>query len=307
MSRTLLSVALLLFVATLGIAQDDYGDRSGKLPRRGLKEPLHRISKARVENGTPAKSADALIRPDGEKANAHPLDPAIEMARRGLQRIHATVSDYSCTLVKQERIDGELLPAEYMYTEIRNRKVENGQVVTPLSVYMYFLKPEAMKGREVVYVEGANDGKLVAHEGSGLISKIGAVKLDPRGPIAMRGNRYPITDIGIEFLVSELIKRGERDRQRDECTVEFKPNVKINGRGCTLLEVVHPHPRPYLDFHLARVYIDDEINLPVRYEAYTWPKTAGGKPVLEECYTYLNLKLNVGLTDENFDPKRFRM
>jgi hypothetical protein len=193
-----------------------------------------------------------------------------------------------------------------MYTEIRNRKVVNGQLVTPFSVYMYFLKPESMKGREVIYVENANDGKLVAQEGSGVLRKLGAVKLDPRGAIAMRGNRYPITDIGVEFLVSELIKRGERDRARDECITEEKLNVTINGRQCRMLEVTHPHARPYFDFHIARIYIDEDLELPVRYEAYTWPTTPNGKPELQECYTYLNLKLNIGLTDDNFDPKRFR-
>jgi hypothetical protein len=73
-----------------------------------------------------------------------------------------------------------------------------------------------------------------------------------------------------------------------------------------MLEVVHPLPRPYFDFHIARIFIDEQLDLPVRYEAYTWPPAPGAKPELQECYTYLNLKLNIGLTDENFDPKRFK-
>jgi hypothetical protein len=52
---------------------------------------------------------------------------------------------------------------------------------------------------------------------------------------------------------------------------------------------------------LAQVFIDDELKLPVRYCAYLWPQTAGGEPELLEEYTYQNIKVNVGLTDADFD------
>ena len=35
----------------------------------------------------------------------------------------------------------------------------------PFSVYMKFLKPRAVAGREVIWVKGQNDNKLIAHEG----------------------------------------------------------------------------------------------------------------------------------------------
>ena len=41
--------------------------------------------------------------------------------------------------------------------------------------------------------------------------------------------------------------------------------------------------------------------MPIRYAAYGFPPKEGEElPVIEE-YTYLNLKLNVGLTDADFD------
>ena len=39
----------------------------------------------------------------------------------------------------------------------------------------------------------------------------------------------------------------------------------------------------------------------MRYEAYEWPRRPNGKPELIEEYTYLNLKLNNGFTDADFD------
>jgi len=209
-------------------------------------------------------------------------------------------------VVKQERINGELYPQEYMYAEVRNRKVEGAKTVQPFSVYLYFLKPEKVKGREVVFVEGQNDGCLVAHEAN-FLKIAGAVALRTDSAMAMRGNRYPITEIGLENLVAKLVEKAERDRQYGECTVQFKQGVKINNRGCTLLEVVHPIRRPHFEFNIARVYIDDELSLPVRYEAYTWPIKPDGQPELQECYTYLNLKVNIGLEDKNFVKERFRL
>ena len=108
---------------------------------------------------------------------------------------------------------------------------------TPFSVYLYFLKPDSMKGREVIFVRGQNDGKMIAHERrDSFMGKFGSVWLRPDGAIAMKGNRYPITEIGLETLVVRLIEKGTRDKQNgvpEECMVEFRKNAKINDRVCT--------------------------------------------------------------------------
>jgi hypothetical protein len=231
----------------------------------------------------------------------HPLDVALQMAREGLEKIHKDVADYECTLIKRERIGNELQDYEYMFARIRNRKVENGRVAVPLSVYLRFLKPDSVKGREVLWVEGKNNGKLLAHEGGRLGPLTPSVWLVPDAALAMRGNRYPITEVGIENLVTKLIEKGERDRKHDECEVNLFKDSKINGRPCTLLEVKHPHARPYFDFHIAQIYVDHELNVPIRYAAYSWPEKPEDKPPLLEEYTYLNMKINVGLTADDFD------
>ena len=79
----------------------------------------------------------------------------------------------------------------------------------------------------------------------------------------------------------------------------------INRRKATRIEVKHPQQLPHLDFHLARIYVDEEYGLPIRYEAYSWPKSADAKLTeneLIEEYTYVRLKFNVGLSDADFDP-----
>jgi len=222
----------------------------------------------------------------------HPLVPALRMAYSGMDNINKNIPDYTCLLVKRERIDGKLGEHQYMAVKIRNH---------PFSVYLNFLKPEEVAGREVIYVYGANKNELQAHEGKGLRARLGTFSFNPTSAMAMEGNRYPITQIGIANLTHRLIEVAEHDKKYGECDVQFRKGAKVNDRVCTIIEVTHPIPRRNFLFHKAIVYVDDQLNVPIRYEAYSWPKVPGGAPVLDEEYTYINLKTNVGLTDADFD------
>lgn len=233
----------------------------------------------------------------------HPLDPALQIARKSLVHIQSTIADYNAVVIKRERINGTLGDHEFMFAKVRNRKVENGSVRTPFSVYMNFLKPSTVKGREVIYVEGQNSNNIVAHEGGMKGRFLPTMNLDPNGMLAMQGQRYPITDFGIENLVLKLIEKGERDRQQGECEVKFLQGAKVDDNPCTVLVVTHPVARAHFDFHVAEIFIDDKLNIPVRYCAYSWPTQEGGEKELLEEYTYRNIKLNVGLSDSDFDPK----
>lgn len=277
--RKFLSLSALLgtsALATQALAQERPGT-----------EPVARIS----------KNVSAGPRID----RGHPLDPALKIAYSSLENSRKSIRDYTAIVIKREAIGGKLGEYEYMGVKIRNRKIEAGRIVTPLSVYMTFLKPAAVKGREVIYVENQNNGKLVAHEGGMKGRFLPTVDLDPTGMMAMRGQRYPITEMGMENLVVKLIEKGERDRQRGECDVQFLQGVKVGQRECTVLTVEHPVKRSYFDFHRAEIFIDNEYQIPVRYVAYDWPSVQGSKGQVMEEYTYQNVKLNVGLTDKDFD------
>ncbi len=242
--------------------------------------------------------------PQETAEKGHPLDPAIELAEQGLKRIDSEIRDYTATLVKRERIGDKVGEQQFIFTKIRHEQRRGGKVIVPFSVYLKFLKPKELKGREVIYVRGWNDNKLMAHEppGSATYFLVGRISLKPDGFLAMRGNRYPVTEIGIRNLVVRLLEVARQDRRYGECEVDFYKRAKINGRSCTKIEVRHPVRRKYFRFNVARIYIDDELQIPVRYEAYEWPEKPGGSPRLQEEYTYLNVKLNVGLTDRDFDP-----
>lgn len=232
----------------------------------------------------------------------HPLLPVLRMACDSYQRMDGEIEDYTCILTKRERVNGYLRSPEAMFVKVRHQQMENGRVVTPFSVYLRFLSPAKLKGREVLYVHGKNNGRLIVRNGGTRFAYITtAVATD--SPAALQDNRYPITEIGVKNLTRRLIENGEDELQYKDVSVQNLPGAKINNRPCSLIQVSHPERREGLPYQFARIFIDDELRLPVRYSAYDWPKEEGEEPQLIEEYTYMRIKANVGLTDWDFDHR----
>jgi hypothetical protein len=229
----------------------------------------------------------------------HPLVPVLQIARGLVQRMER-IEDYTCTLVKRERVGNKLRGYEWIYVKVRHERTRDGRVEVPFSVYCRFLGPDEVAGREVIYRRGSYDGKMIVRRG-GLRFAYVTVSIAPDGKLALEDNRYPITEIGIKNLIERLIEVGMEDLEHGECEVEYFSNVKIDDRTCTSVRVTHPVRRPYFRYHMAEIFVDDELGVPVRYAAYEWPEEEGGQPLLLEEYTYTNLQLNVGLNDRDFD------
>ena len=274
------------------------------------------------DEDVPPCSITSTITREQIDAAEHPLDPLIEMAYHAVDVIETNVQDYTATIVKRVRADGKLHGEQHMFIKIRHgagcddddvaTQIETPEPTTtddgsatkegavPFSVYTRFVKPKSLRGQEAIWVQGNNDDKLIAHT-TGILNVI-SFHLDPEGPVAMRGNRYSICNIGMVNLVKQMIAKGEHERQYKECEVHIHRNVMVGDARCTRIEIVHPEPRDYFDFHIAKIYFDDDRNLPIAYESYTWPEKEGGRPRLLERYYYSNIQTNVGLTDADFDP-----
>ena len=82
----------------------------------------------------------------------------------------------------------------------------------------------------------------------------------------------------------------------------FRSQASVDHRPCLHIQVVHPTRAKEFSFHLANIYIDSELHMPIRIETYDWPKNATDEPVLQEEFTFTRLKLNVGLVDADFSP-----
>jgi len=219
----------------------------------------------------------------------HPLDPELQHGKERLEAMRTQIKDYSCTFTKRERVNGKLLDYEQMFMKIRHE---------PFSVYMYFLAPKSVKGQQAVYIQGQNDNKLLAQP-VGVLGIGGPYALDPNGRMAMKNQRYPITDTGMVRLTEQLLQEGADDRKFGQIEVKYFKGARVEDRTCTVTQITHPQ-LPQFEYYMARIFVDDELNLPIRFESYLWPKKPGGAAVLLEEYTYGRLKLNNGFTDADF-------
>ncbi len=227
--------------------------------------------------------------PVAEDQSDAKLQRALNLAQQALQKLEH-IRDYTAVFVKRERVDGQLMDEEVMLLKIRHE---------PFSVYLRHLEPPRLRGQEAIWVQGANQDKLIAH-GAGLLGLI-TVRLDPENPLAMRGNRYSIREIGIKRMVQRLLElyQQHQDKLR-QCQIRFF-DQQLDGRECLVMEVRAPKRWPDFPWALARIYMDKQYQLPIRYEAYDWAQDAEELPLLEHYY-YRDLKFNVGLTDKDFDP-----
>ena len=220
-------------------------------------------------------------------AKEHPLDPAIRWAESSLEKMKQ-IKDYEAVTAKRERVGDKLQDLEYAYIRVRHE---------PFSVYMYLLSPADIRGCQMVYVEGRKDGKMLVNTGRGAAVTL-AIK--PDFPLAMKGSRYPITKVGIKNLAKMFAKQARQDKElASECDVKIRLGAKVNGRSTTMFQITHKQriKARHLN-HMVRIFFDDELKLPTRYEAYDFPDEEGGKPVLLEEYTFLDVKLNIGFPDK---------
>jgi hypothetical protein len=248
--------------------------------------------------GRPSLPSEVTEISSGYDAQSEPttLSEALASAHEALNHIERDVHDYSAVIVKQERIGSKLVKT-VMFAKIREK---------PFSVYLNMLDrsdDQSVKGREVIYVDGRNKNCLQVHTLGFIASRLGTMSLDTKGRLAMLGERYPITEIGVANLCRQLIKRGESAPDPSRATAKRYRHARINDRACYLLEIMIPAPEKQNWGYLARVFVDDEYQFPLRVEVFELPLDRGKGPQLIEEYTYLDLKVNNGYTDADFDTK----
>lgn len=217
------------------------------------------------------------------------ITESMEWVAQAVKR-YASVSDYTCTFTKRER----LTPARELSTQIMEMKV----ATRPLSIYFRYVEPSA--GREAIWVDGRDDGKLLVHEGGLGRLLAGTLKVDPRSRMALSENRHPITEAGIGFVIDQLADRWPIEMTPELAQVAIERGLVHDGRPAIAVVCLHPEYDPTYLYHKVRVTFDTELSLPVRFEAYGWPES--GEPALLEDYAYTRLRLNPGLAARDFDP-----
>ncbi|WP_414707336.1 DUF1571 domain-containing protein [Rhodopirellula sp. UBA1907] len=231
-----------------------------------------------------------------------PMEDVLKLAEESLQHLIDNVDGYTTRMIKHEQDrNGVLQEPSEMFMKIRTRHV-GGEPGQGLRAYLRFETPESAKGREVIWIEDQNDGQLLVRE-AGFIGSMMTAKLDPTNFLAMRGQRYPITELGLTNLVRKLIERGSRDIDNPDVRVTRTEGHDFDGKSLTLLQIQRSKPTDQPDdFSLAEVVIDEEQKLIVSFRSFGWPASEGETPPLIESYEYHDLVINPALTDLDFDP-----
>lgn len=240
-----------------------------------------------------AKTATEEQAQDAKPAEEKPkVETALEKANKMIKQAQKAVSrlkDFTATFSKKEWKDGKQLDKEV--TQMKWRK-------NPRSVYMKWIG-ETDKGQEILWIKGKNDNKLKAHQGGFL--KFVAVNLDPNGNMAMKKSRHPVMEAGFDHTVHLIAKDMKLCNEHPDwgCKVKDIGVQKVNGVKSYCYEAETPKDK-HKEFYSYKAHIcmDLKRHLPNKVQIYDYED---GKVRLVENYNYENVKVNVGLTDKDFD------
>lgn len=227
------------------------------------------------------------------------LNQTVSILNRGLQYLES-VPNYSATFLKQERVGGTMPEPNKITVKIRHE---------PYSVYMKWHNGD--KGRELLYVDGENNGDMVVRVGGWKGRMLPALNLNPTGSIAMKESRHPVTDMGIKKLIEKALKYRESDLERsNDYTCQLDTSVMFNKQECYQFTINYNKEVPEHDYSKSVLLINKKMNLPVTVQNFGWPdKMAEYDPErpdetsLLENYTYANLKLDTKLAKADFSRK----
>ncbi len=252
------------------------------------------------------RTSNRPVSPDLSALDAdHPLLPVITYARKEQEYLRRTVRDFTCRLVKRERINGILQDHQYIDMWVREASHAAQPAGIPFSIYMRFLAPRKVAGRRVLYVDSRNNGRMLVRNGGKHFDYV-VVDLDPYGETAMDESLVPVTQCGFNQILAQMIAVLERHAAADapggNTRVEQITGAKLNSRPCHVIRITHADNAPGLEFHQANVFVDDELHIPVRVDYSSWPRHSDSSPPLIAEYTYTNLRINLGLVDSHFSP-----
>lgn len=220
------------------------------------------------------------------------FDQALGLARESRAALQ-DVEDYTAVFTKTERVRHRTI-SHVLDLKFRRE---------PFSVYLH-RHSKGKRSREVIYVAGANDGRMLVHE-IGLKFFHGTLRLDPGDPKIMLESRHPITEVGIAKLTDAAFSIWEteiREAAPADIDVRIEPSVMLGPTECAVVQVTHLQKQPGLDFQIYRVYFDRRTKFTVQEEQFGWPERPDDEAPLLERYHYREIRTNVGLTDADFDP-----
>ncbi len=224
------------------------------------------------------------------------LRKKVELLQQGLELLK-TRGSYSAEMAKQEVVGGELLEEHRISLKCRQQ---------PFSVYLLWHTGDP--GREVLYIEGENQGRLLGHDG-GWKARLPALSLSPDSSLAMRDSRYPVTKVGLAGLSEIMIAVHQEDLQTENySSCDYQPHATFNGRDCHAFITVYKTRETSPEYRKSVTLIDREWSVPLSSQHYEWPQRdiEGSADELDaatliESYQYTEIDFDRPLSDDDFD------
>ena len=275
--RLFVGVGLLAALAVeLGDATDA---RSGASRSRGFSSPAVALaSDARVASPLPVRT-----------------DPT-RLLESALARCRLSVADYVGTLIKQERIEGQLGPRQRILVKFRRRS---------FSVFLHWIE-NPKDARRVLYVRGERVDKqgremaLVQPEGPIARLIFPALTMPIHGAGAQTMSRLTIDQFGFENGLSLILKYAQLASDTGSSSLRYAGVGTVGDRATHVVERELPYEdgATYPDRTLI-VHLDRERLIPLAIHCYA----DDSRQKLLASYVFSNVRLNVGLSDDDFHPR----
>lgn len=231
-----------------------------------------------------------------EQRSEKTLRRKIELVEKGIAFLQQT-PDYTAQFGKQELVDGELLEEQTMLMKVKH---------APFSVYLKWLDYDT--GREVLYGDGLNDGKLLVHAG-GWKARLPALSLEPDSSLALKESRHPITEVGLLNLAKKIVEFNRRDLVANNVLkCEQTADQQMGDRVCWCFVNEYRDKASSQEYRKSITLIDKEWSVPLFIKNYSWPgDDAPQAPddldacTLIEQYSYSDVKFRSSLTVLDFD------
>jgi hypothetical protein len=220
---------------------------------------------------------------------ASPMDEPLRLMAEARQTFQK-VQDYTCTMIKQERVNGQLQPENVIAVKFRNQ---------PFSVYMRWSAPRESVGQEVCFVHGRNNNMMRVHA-SGILGVAGFVSIDPRDPKVMQNSRHTIYEAGLGNLIDRISRAWEAEKQLGKTQTRIA-EYEYAKRRVFRVETYYTERVAQAYCWRSVVFFDKETKLPIRTENYDWPRQGVPGGDLLETFSYIDLRFNIGLTDAAFN------
>ena len=215
----------------------------------------------------------------GRLPSPSPVPDPWNLAQQAWQRL-GQLQDSTCIFLKTERLGNRVTATQVIELKVRRR---------PLSVHMRWLEAPH-QGREVVYQEGRFDDKMVLKLPD-ILGFDGIFTFRPTAPEVMQENRHPITEAGIGHITERLYVQCRQAHDRGDLRARYLGAERYLDRPTyKIMRILEDGGYRYWN-------IDSELLLPIRVVTYD------AHHQLQETYSFKDVQLNVGLTDDDFDPQ----